>query len=536
MSRRNGHAALPRTFWRFFLPILCVTAGAFVIVTTVTYFRGQQTFVNAHGTAAASLIASIESDLAHQGFTPDFTRHVEGLARGSDGVLAVFDETCEPLASSVTLDRSRWARDCAWIKETKLRAEPGASPVPGRLEKRLHSADSLFWVADGPVPGQYIVFLLPAAILSDSMSAFVNTILVTGTAAVMALGFALAMLLANLLRPVSCLANAYDRLQAGDFTVRADEHMSGEIGDLCRQFNAMVRSLQELMQTEQLRQVEMDEAYRTLEQQVRTRTAALAAKARELEEANQRLTEMDRLKTAFLSSVSHELRTPLTAVLGFAKLIRRDFIRSFTPPSGDNPRQAELAVRITRNCDIIISEGERLTRLINDVLDLAKIESGRMTWHDEQIALDELINAAAATFKTRAAEQGVALVLDLPSGLPRLVADRDRVTQVLLNLLDNAFKFTAEGEVRITASAGAGLAEIAVHDTGMGIPPEELPLIFDKFHQTTRRDTLRDKPPGTGLGLAICRQILAHYGGSIRAESTPGQGSTMTVTLPIVTA
>jgi len=536
MSRRNGHAALPRTFWRFFLPILCVTAGAFLIMTTVVYFRGQKTFTNAHGVTAASLIASAGSDLAQHGFTPDFMRHVEDLARGSEGSLVVFDAACLPLASSVTLDHSRWPEDCARIKEARFRAESDASPVPGRLERRLHSGDSLFWVADGPIPGQFIVFLLPAAVLDDSMSGFVNTILITGILAVIALGFALAVLLTALLRPVSCLANAYDRLQAGDFTVRADEHMSGEIGDLCRQFNAMVRSLQELMQTEQLRQVEMDEAYRTLEQQVRTRTAALAAKARELEEANQRLTEMDRLKTAFLSSVSHELRTPLTAVLGFAKLIRRDFSRSFTPASGENPRQTELAARIARNCDIIISEGERLTRLINDVLDLAKIESGRMTWHNERVALDELITTAAATFRTRATEQGVALALAIPPDLPHVLADKDRLTQVLLNLLDNAFKFTATGEVRITASARAGLVEIAVRDTGTGIPPEELSLIFDKFHQTTRRDTLRDKPPGTGLGLAICRQILAHYGGSIRAESMPGQGTTMTVTLPAPTA
>lgn len=531
MPRRNGHAALPRTFWRFFLPILCVTAATFAIVTAVVYFKGHKTFVKAHGVTASSLIASVEEELAQHGFTPDLTR----LARGSEGSLVVFDAACLPLASSATLDRSRWSEDCARIKEACLRAKPGASPTQGRLEKRPHSADSLFWVADGPIPGQYIAFLLPAAILAESMAAFVKTILITGIVAVIALGFALAVLLATLLRPVSSLANAYDLLQAGDFTARADERLPGEIGDLCRQFNAMVRSLQELMQTEQLRQVEMDEAYRTLEQQVRTRTAALAAKARELEEANQRLTEMDRLKTAFLSSVSHELRTPLTAVLGFAKLIRRDFSRSFIPASDENPRQTELATRITRNCDIIISEGERLTRLINDVLDLAKIESGRMSWHDEQIALDELINAATATFKTRAAEQGVALVLDIQHDLPPVLADKDRLTQVLLNLLDNAFKFTATGEVRVTASAKAGLVEIAVRDTGAGIPPEELPLIFDKFHQTTRRDTLRDKPPGTGLGLAICRQILAHYGGGIRAESKPGQGTTMTIALPSAT-
>ncbi len=282
-----------------------------------------------------------------------------------------------------------------------------------------------------------------------------------------------------------------------------------------------------------------EEALRTMNQQldrlVEERTRELADKARELGEANIRLQELDRMKSAFLSSVSHELRTPLTSIMGFAKLTGKDFARHFLPMAGDDDALARKGDRIHENLEVIAFEGERLTRLINDVLDLSKIESGRMDWRDELLDPAELIrravNAVRGQFDQKPA---VSLHAGVEQDLPRVRADADRILQVLINLLNNAGKFTREGSVTIAASRSSdGWVRIQVRDTGEGVSREDQERIFDKFHQVTCDDTLRDKPEGTGLGLAICRQIMDHYGGRIYADSEAGMGSVFTVELPV---
>ena len=273
-----------------------------------------------------------------------------------------------------------------------------------------------------------------------------------------------------------------------------------------------------------------------LEGRVRERTAELAEARDQALDANQRLKELDKLKSDFLASVSHELRTPLTSVLGFAKLIRKDFGRHFRPLIAEDPKVAKKAQRIEANVDIIVQEGERLTRLINDVLDLSKIESGRVDWRDELLSVDELVKRAVEAVSGQFAEkEGVRLRMLARGGQAHIKADRDRMIQVLINLLNNAAKFTDKGEVEIsTHYAVPGEVEFRVRDTGMGIPPKYLDKVFDKFQQVTTDDTLSDKPQGTGLGLPICRQIVEHYQGSMWAESDYGRGSTFFVRLPLV--
>ncbi len=270
---------------------------------------------------------------------------------------------------------------------------------------------------------------------------------------------------------------------------------------------------------------------RKLEGIVTERTADLAAKAVELKAANERLMELDVMKSAFLSSVSHELRTPLTSVMGFAKLIRKDFTSISREAAQD--AAGKKAGRIRDNLDIIYGESERLTRLINDVLDISKIESGRMAWNDKIISLEDCVNAALRPLAERIEHSPAAFRTDLEGNLPPVTADPDRMQQVFLNLLDNAIKFTAEGEVAIAARALGDMIRITVSDTGIGIPETDLEKIFDKFHQTSRNDTLTEKPMGTGLGLAICHQIITHYGGDIRAESEIGRGTVFTIHLPV---
>jgi len=271
-----------------------------------------------------------------------------------------------------------------------------------------------------------------------------------------------------------------------------------------------------------------------LESKVEARTRELERKAAELEAANRRLKELDEIKSGLVSSVSHELRTPLTSIRGFAKLAEKEFGRLFQPLA-DSPELRSKGNRIRRNLDIIGTEGERLTRLINDFLDLNRIESGNAAWHDSLLNPCEVarqsVESLAGAF---AANPRVRLTTDLPDTVPLIHADPDKIKQVLINLLNNAGKFTERGEIQVRLRAMRHSLVFSVSDTGIGIPPAEQPLIFDKFHKIRFGDTVVGEAKGTGLGLAICKEIVEHYEGSIWVESQPGQGSTFHFSLPVI--
>ncbi|MBF0179346.1 MAG: response regulator [Magnetococcales bacterium] len=255
----------------------------------------------------------------------------------------------------------------------------------------------------------------------------------------------------------------------------------------------------------------------------------------QLRRGNEELQRLDKLKSDLLSSVSHELRTPLTSIRGFAQLIRREFDRSFAAAPEDDAKRRAKSQRIQENLEIILTESERLTRLINTVLDLAKIESGRIEWHMTRFPLQEAIqqavNAVQGQFATL---PGVALETHLPQAPLMVEADKDRLVQVLVNLLNNAAKFITAGHVRVAAHALAdGMLRVDVEDTGCGFPQDQAESIFDKFQQVRRDDTLVDKPHGTGLGLSICKEIVHHHRGRIWANSEPGRGSVFSFTLPL---
>jgi PAS domain S-box-containing protein len=245
--------------------------------------------------------------------------------------------------------------------------------------------------------------------------------------------------------------------------------------------------------------------------------------------------EIDRMKTEFISNVSHELRTPLTSILGFTKIIRRKMQRTVLPvlEASDDAKVEKATKQISGNLDIIITEGERLAKLINDVLDVAKMEAGKIEWEmvplDPMAVVDRTFAAASSLFEGRPVD----LIRKVPESLPTIVGDMDRLIQVLLNLISNAAKFTDEGTVTCEASFDEkrGAVVYRVTDTGAGIATEELPLVFEKFKQVG--DTLTDKPKGTGLGLPISKQIVEHHGGEIWAESELGRGSSFTFFVPV---
>ncbi len=273
---------------------------------------------------------------------------------------------------------------------------------------------------------------------------------------------------------------------------------------------------------------------RQLELRVEERTRDLAAKAEELTLANARLCELDRLKTAFLSSVSHELRTPLTSILGFVRLLARDFRKTFIPLAHKDPAALPKAERGVRNLEIITVEAERLTQLIDDVLDLTRIEDGRMDWRDAPLDLQDLAQEAALSVRgDMARNPDITIRLDIPGDIPRILADRDRMQQVVTNLVHNAVKFSQGGEIVIRAGMEPdGWLRLSVSDNGPGVPEEDRERVFEKFYQQSRSGDARDKPAGTGLGLSICRGVVMRYGGRIRVEPRPGGGSVFVVDLP----
>jgi signal transduction histidine kinase/HAMP domain-containing protein len=257
--------------------------------------------------------------------------------------------------------------------------------------------------------------------------------------------------------------------------------------------------------------------------------ARLYAAAQEAKEVADAANEA---KSAFLASVSHELRTPLTSILGFAKIIEKRLVERIFPVVQTEDRKTRRAVeQVTTNLDIIITEGERLTTMINEVLDLAKIESGKVEWQMQPIKVAEVIERATAATAALFEQKGLELIKDVTEDLPEVSGDQDRLIQVVINLISNAVKFTAKGSVTCRARRVDSHILVSVSDTGLGIAQADQPHVFEKFKQVG--DTLTNKPQGTGLGLPICKEIVEYHGGRIWVESELGQGSTFAFTLPI---
>jgi len=241
--------------------------------------------------------------------------------------------------------------------------------------------------------------------------------------------------------------------------------------------------------------------------------------------------EIDRMKTDFIATVSHELRTPLTSVLGFAKLARGKLTRRVAPAIAPDATKARKALEtVENNLDIIAREGARLSDLINDVLDISKMEAGRVDWNRDRIEAEMLVREALEVTSGLFADGDVWCLADIGDDVGAIEGDRPRLLQVLINLISNASKFTPKGSVTVGVHPHEDGVIFSVTDTGVGVPEDERESIFDKFRQA--RDTLTDKPRGTGLGLPICRHIVEHHGGRIWVEAGPDGGSRFAFTLP----
>jgi len=297
----------------------------------------------------------------------------------------------------------------------------------------------------------------------------------------------IAVWIANLMTGrITRMIDGIHAFQRGDLRRRLEAGSSDEMGELGRSFNYMADSVEESFQR--------------------------------LEEAKDKAEEASRLKSAFLATVSHELRTPLNGILGFAELLKSELTE---------PEQQEYA-------GIIHKSGEHLLNLVTEILDLAKIESGEMTFNWMDTSLPIFIEETFAVHRGAAEAKGLQFALSMAEDLPALIStDQTRLRQILNNLLSNATKFTAQGTVKLVVSRSENEIMFAVHDTGPGIPPESREIVFEKFKQL--ENFLTREHGGTGLGLALVKQLSELMGGRVSLDSEVGLGSTFTVHLPIET-
>lgn len=308
--------------------------------------------------------------------------------------------------------------------------------------------------------------------------------------------FASALLGHQVVRPLQKLREGVERISSGDLDARVELTTGNELEMLANEFNSM---------TEALREARSD-----LEHKVATRTQELQATVAKLNEANQQ-------KSQFLANMSHELRTPLNAILGFSRLVLRKTHRQIP------------AIQET-NLEKVVVSAENLLQLINDLLDISKIEAGRMELLLEPLDVEDLITTVVSTVEPM--RKANCPILQDVAGMPVIVTDRQKLQQILSNLLSNAIKFTHHGEIRISARQSDASLIVSVSDTGIGIPQSQLKEIFEEFFQVDGSGKTQLK--GSGLGLAITKRLVELLRGTITVESRVGEGSTFTLVLPLM--
>ena len=321
----------------------------------------------------------------------------------------------------------------------------------------------------------------------------------------------------SLVKPIEKISAGIDQISGGDLSARVPVSSGDEIGHLAEVINEMAKRLEGL--------------YETLDQKVKNRTADLQlaneelhARKQELELLTKELMAANKLKSQFLANVSHELRTPLNSILGFSELLLE---KSFGPLTG---KQKDYA-------SFIHGSGSHLLQLINTILDLSKIDSGRMEVHLENFSLKSLIDEIMGIVTPQAMDKEIDMKTHLDESIDVIAADRSMVKQIFLNLLSNSLKFSEVGgritlrTDAITGLGNQGAVKVTVTDTGIGIEKEDIEKIFGEFMQVDH--SLTRKHGGTGLGLTLSKKMVELHGGEMTVESDPGKMTSFIFTLPL---
>jgi two-component system, NtrC family, sensor kinase len=418
---------------------------------------------------------------------------------GTSGYVYAVDAKGVPIAHPNIAAFTR--RFLALPQVTKALASSSTGSTVGRNLKGQKVLST--WATVGPVGWKVFVEQPESAAFAPVRGKIWRTALLL--AAFLAAGIGLSVLLARrLVRPVKQMQTAAARIGAGAYDERIALSRRDELGSLADELNGMAASLQASVQS--------------LEQKVEERTGELQQALAELSRKGRQLEVASEHKSEFLANMSHELRTPLNAIIGFSQVLRK---RMF----GDiNAKQEEYL-------DDILSSGHHLLSLINDVLDLSKVEAGQVELEVATFSLREALERGVVMVREPAMRRGVQLSLELSPDVDLVDGDERRLRQVVFNLLSNAVKFTPEGGSIVAASCRVnGEVQVSVSDTGPGIAREDQERIFEEFQQT---DVGVEQREGTGLGLALSKSLVELHGGRIWVESEPGHGSRFVFTLPI---
>ena len=387
-------------------------------------------------------------------------------------------------------------RNLADLEQVKAAFDAGSVHAKGTVGLDLHGNKVFSASAVVPRLGWAVISEQPV----DEAYAAIHASLLR-TSALLLIGLAVALVASiivarRVVLPLQTLRQGAQRIGEGDLAHRVALETGDELEALADAFNKMAGALRD--------------SYAGLEQKIEQRTRDLSA-------ANQRLDEVSQHKSQFLANMSHELRTPLNAIIGFTRLVLRK-------------TEGQIPTLQTENLRKVLVSAESLLNLINGLLDLSKIEAGRMEVHAEPFRLEQVVETAVSTVEPLLRHGEVRLVVDLAPEIGTLRTDREKLRQIIVNLLGNAAKFTEQGEIRLSARRENAALNLVISDTGIGIEQDALAYVFEEFRQAEAASA--GKYGGTGLGLPIVKKLVTLLHGNIAVESEPGKGSRFTVTLP----
>ena len=389
--------------------------------------------------------------------------------------------------------------------------DPAPFP-PLSFESELSQAESSGITRLSPRTYGIVQIGLTGAQMNQALHRIIGNAALLTIAVILSGIFATVLLTRRITTPLKSLVAVAKQVAGGNLTASVETITRDEVGQLTTVFSQMTDALRE-------RDVAIRQAYRKLEQLNRTLEQRVRDRTSELLTANEKLKELDHLKSTFVSVVSHELRTPMTSIKGYVENLLDGLAGTLTE------KQTRSLERVKHNID-------RLTRMINELLDLSKIEAGRLELNLSPVALSEVAEEIVESYQTAAREKSIALRSMIDPSLPRIQGDTDKLSRILINLVHNAIKFTPQGgEIRVESQMdNAERVIITVTDSGEGIPLHELDKVFDKFY---RSESAPVEARGAGLGLAIAKNLVELHGGTIWVESTPGKGSRFSFTIPI---